>query len=149
MEYVKCVKENPLCLVGETYWQDVKDTFTSEDGKECSYYYKDEQKRKPIGYVPNECFKVRYRFLLFGDSLGNWINEEYSFMLKDIINWCCNNQSHQMSYNLLFFITRELGDYSDLLEKEFFVKSKSFNQMVAEGKEKEYEKYSGYYLVAK
>ena len=147
MEYVECIQENEKCLIGDRCWQDVKDSKQDKNGNECSFYYKDEKKEFALGYLPNKFFKIRYRFLLFGDSLGNWVNEDYSFLLKDIIDWCINNPNHQMSGSLLRYIDKKILNYKDLLYKEFYVKSKSFNEMARENKQEEYLKYSGYYLV--
>lgn len=149
MRLVRCTSAEEMLqnqtTVGNKYWID-DSTSRKINGYEYAKVYLDEAKTKFIGTLKTCHFKTIYRYLNYGDSLGNWVNTNRGFILKDIISWCLRNPSHQLSEKLLFYIKDNNLDIKENLEKEFIVNSVPFKEFQEKGMEKDYLKYLGYYL---
>ena len=145
MEYAKCVNlvgvDNNKLSLGHRYWLD----FYNEN-EEMVDVYTAEHNGTFIGSFLKSNFEVIYRYLIYGGSISYYINYDMSFLLKDIIRWCCENSNHQLSEKLLAYIVDNIPDYKELEEKEYFVCSKPFCEFAKENKEKEYLEYLGYSL---
>ena len=150
MRLVRCVSKResiPEQLeVGKKYWIDDSSEWSDTDGVTYAKVYLEEGKLTCIGNMRTDHFRTVYRYLNHGGSISSYINTHTGFLLKDIINWCMNNQDHQISEKLLLYILNEGLNTKENLEKEFIVNHIPFNEFVKRGEEESYSKYLGYYL---
>lgn len=150
MEYAKCINlvgvENNELVLEHRYWLDFKSLRKNDNDEEILEVYTSEKNCVLIGTFPKDNFEVIYRYLIYGGSVSYYINYDMSFLLKDIIRWCCENTNHQLSEKLLAYIVDNIPNYKEMEEKEYFVCSKPFVEFAKENKEQEYLKYLGYSL---
>ena len=150
MLLVRCVSERKSIpgqlIVGKKYWIDTSTTWTDCSGDEYARVYLDEDKLNEVGTMSTRHFKPIFRYLNYGGSPSTYINSRFGFLLKDIINWCLNNQHDQLSDKLILYIQENKLDIPENMEKEFTINHMSFKEYVSRDMEEEYEKYLGYSL---
>lgn len=148
MELVRCISERKSMpeqiTVGKKYWVDYSTAWRDHDGDEYARVYLDEAKKHRVGELMTSNFQIVYRYLNYGESLGNYVNSHIGFLLKDIIRWCLNNPGHSLANNLIKYIHENKLNIEENMEKEFVVNSIPYKEFAERGMEEEYMKYMGY-----
>ena len=150
MKLVKCITErntmHKQIIEGHKYWIDESTIYTDFDGDEYAQVYLDENKENYVGNLLTSHFETVYRYLLYGESLSNYINSNIGFLLKDIISWCLSNSNYSLSENLLSYIYDNKLNIPENMEKDFIVESTSYVKLNNKEDTENYMKYMGYSL---
>ena len=148
MRLVRCINErnsvNGQIIEGHKYWIDESTLYTDFDGDEYAKVYLDENKEHFVGNLLTSHFETIYRYLLYGDSLSNYVNSNKGFLLKDIISWCLTNTNYSLSEHILLYIHDHVLNIEENMEKEFIVNSEPFKNF---NDKEDYMKYMGYSLI--
>ena len=135
---------NGQIIEGHKDWIDESTLYTDSDGDEYAKVYLDENKEHFVGNLLTSHFETIYRYLLYGDSLSNYVNSNKGFLLKDIISWCLSNTNHSLSEHILLYIHDHVLNIEENMEKEFIVNSEPFKNF---NDKEDYMKYMGYSLI--
>ena len=133
-------------VVGKRYWIDDSTVYVDSDENEYAQVYLDEEKKCGVGNMCTSHFETVGRFLLYGESLENFVNGSIGHLLKDIIAWCEEGSRSLLADALTLYIYDKHLDIPENMEKEFLVKSTPAKYFIEQGMEAEYDKYVGYSL---
>jgi hypothetical protein len=135
------------------YWVDETSIFEDEDTK-YGVVYRDAEMKTEIGVLNMARFRAYIDYLSYYDSISRYINAEEGVLLKDVIvayaRACKRNVYHQTLFKLMKYATDHNYNKPEYYNKEFLVKSMSFQEAVQSGdiaKEMDYQEYLGYSLI--
>jgi hypothetical protein len=152
-----CIEErdgfNKQTIKNRIYWVDETSIFEDDDAK-YGVVYRDAEMQTEIGVLNMARFRAYIDYLCYCDSISRYINSEDGILLKDVIvayaRACERNEYHPTLYKLMKYATEHNYNKPEYYNKEFLVKSISFQEAVQSGdvaKEIDYQEYLGYSLI--